>query len=368
MRSHGDGMRIALVTETFFPAVDGTTTTVKAVADRLVATGHPVMLIAPGPGLSTYGTSEVARIRPLERVGAQVRAALERFGPDLVHVTSPGRVGRKALKHAGRLGLPRLVVEQSPLLDVAADYWRTRVAERAEAVLVTSRWMVDRVAELGGTAELWTPGVDTTAFTPALRDEWLHARWSRARSRSGPLVVVGYVGSLRKRHDVRRLAALAAVPGIRPVIIGDGPQRGWLEERLPAAKFLGELPTGDLTAVLPSLDVLVHPGEQETCCHALREAAASGVPVVAPRSGGARDVVRSLETGLLYDPTDEHALARAVASIAGDRHRALLGARARELADRTWRDAVDELVAAHYSRLRSPLTVPTAGTKVLNSS
>lgn len=357
-------MRIALVTETFFPAVDGTTTTVKAVADRLVTTGHQVMVVAPGPGLSSYGASEVVRVRSLERVGPQVRSALERFAPDLVHVTSPGAVGRKALKHAGRLGVPRLVVEQSPLLDVTADYWRGRVAERAERVLVTSRWMVDRVAEFGVSAELWAPGVDTAAFTPALRDQWLHDRWSRARARSGPLVVVGHVGSLRKRHDVRRLAALATVPAIRPVVVGDGPQRGWLEARLPDAKFLGELPTGDLTAVLPSLDVLVHPGEHETCCHALREAAAAGVPVVAPRSGGAPDVVRTLETGLLYDPTDEHALARAVASVAADRRRGLLGDRARELAERTWCDAVDELAALHYSSL----TVPNPGTKVLNSS
>ena len=357
-------MRIALVTETFFPAVDGTTTTVKAVADRLVGAGHTVLVIAPGPGLASYGSSEVVRVRPLERTGDQVRAALERFGPDLVHVTSPGPVGRKALKRAATLGVPALVVEQSSLLDVTADYWRSRVAERAARVLVTSRWMVDRLAEFEVAADLWAPGVDTAAFTPALHDEWLHDRWSRARTRPRPLVVVGYVGSLRKRHDVRRLAALSGVPEIRPVIVGDGPQRAWLERRLPGAKFLGELSTGDLTAVLPSLDLLVHPGEQETCCHALREAAASGVPVVAPRSGGAPDVVRHLETGLLYDPGDERAMARAVEAVAADRHRSLLGARARELATRTWWDAVDELVEGHYR----PLTVPKPGTKVLNSS
>jgi phosphatidylinositol alpha 1,6-mannosyltransferase len=210
---------------------------------------------------------------------------------------------------------------------------------------------VGRLAELGVAAGLWTPGVDTAAFTPALRGQSLHERWSRARSPTGPLVVVGYVGSLRRRHDVRRLAALARVPGIRPVVVGDGPQRRWLESRLHGAKFTGALGTGDLAAVLPSLDVLVHPGEHETCCHALREAGASGVPVVAPRSGGAPDVVRHLETGLLYEHTDERALARAVAAIAADPSRALLGTRGRELTTRTWRDAVDELLEHHYEPL-----------------
>lgn len=324
-------MRIALVTETFFPAVDGTTTTVKAVLDRLVDLGHEVLVIAPGPGLTTYRGCRIARVRPLDKPGSQVREAIDLFRPDLVHATSPGTVGRKALKHAARLGVPALVVEQSPTLpDVAAD-----------RLLVTSTWM------LRGDAQLWAPGVDTAAFTPALRDDWLHDRWSR----SGTRVVVGYVGALRKHHGVRRLRALAQVPGIRPVVIGDGPQRGWLQAHLPGAKFTGALNTGELAAVLPTLDVLVHPGEQETCCHALREAGASGVPVVAPRAGGALDVVRGLETGLFYDPGDDQALARAVAAIAADRHRALLGGRARELATRDWRSAVDELVERHYLAL-----------------
>jgi phosphatidylinositol alpha 1,6-mannosyltransferase len=344
-------MRITLVTETFFPAVDGTTTTVKAVVDRLVDTGHDVQLIAPGPGLATYRGCPIARIRPLDRPGGQVRDALAAFRPDVVHVTSPRTVGRKALKHADRQGIPAVVVEQSPVLDVAADYWRTRVAERAERVLVTSRWMVERVTELGGDPTLWAPGVDTAAFTPALRDTWLHDRWSRARSLPQPLVVVGYVGSLRNRHEVRRLAELAHVPGIRPVVVGDGPQRGWLEARLPGAKFTGELSTGDLAAVLPAFDVLLHPGTRETCCHALREAAASGVPVVAPRSGGAPDVVRHLETGLLYDDAHRHGLRDAVQAMTADRSRHLLGERGRELSTRSWTDAVDELVEYHYRPL-----------------
>lgn len=338
-------MRIALVTETFFPAVDGTTTTVKAVADRLIDTGHEVRIVAPGPGLASYRRCEVTRVRPLDRPSGQVGDALESFAPDVVHVTSPRTLGRKALKHARRLGVPTVVVEQSPVLDLAADYWRAKVADRADRVLVTSTWMVARLAEMGVAADLWVPGVDTLAFTPGLRDQWLHGSWSRARSARGPLVVVGFVGSLHKRHGVRRLAELAEVPGIRPVVIGDGPQRDWLSGRLPGARFTGALATGDLTVALPSLDLLVHPGEHETCSHALREAAASGVPVVAPRAGGAPDVVRHLETGVLYEPADPRGLREAVASVAADRHRGLLGERARELAvGRDWETAVDELM------------------------
>lgn len=333
--------RIALVTEKFYPAVDGTTTTLKQVADHLIDAGHEVLIVAPGPGLGTYRRSHVARIRPLDKPGRQVREALERFQPDLVHVTSPATIGRKALKHARRLAVPTLVVQHSiPLL-----------APRADSVVATSAFLADRLAELGLEAPVWEPGVDTRAFNPDLRDQWLHDKWSRARSRDGRQVVVGYAGSLHKRHGVRRLAELAGLAGVRLVVIGDGPQRVWLERHLPQAKFTGALTTGDLAAALASLDLLVHPGEEESCCHALREAAATGLPVVAPRAGGAPGVVRTLETGLLYDPASPTGLRRAVEAVAGDRHRALMGARGRELSTRSWADACAELVAEHHAPL-----------------
>ena len=354
-------MRTALVAESFFPAVDGTTTTVKAVVDGLVDRGHEVLVIAPAPGLTSYRGCRVARIQPREPIGAQVRAELEAFAPDVAHVTSPETVGRKALKHAGRLGLRTLTVQQSPVSHLTAERWRTKVADRSDRVLVTATWMRERLGDLGVDAGLWAPGVDTAAFGPQLRDQWLRANWARAGSTGGPRVVVGYVGSLHRRHGVRRLADLAQVPGIRPVLIGDGPQRPWLAARLPDAKFTGSLETGDLTRAMAALDVLVHPGTEETCCHALREAAASGVPVVAPRSGGAPDVVRPLESGLLYQPADHNGFAQAVAMVAGDRHRALLGACGRELAVRDWPTAVDELVDLHYGAITGrPTRTPHA--------
>lgn len=342
-------MRIALVTEKFYPAVDGTTTTLKQVADHLIDHGHELLIVAPGPGLSTYRHSRVARIRPWDKPGGQVRRALAAFGPDLVHVTSPALLGSKALKHARRLGARTVVVQHSPVPDLARELWLTRVAARADRVLVTAEHLATRLHGWGADAHVWEPGVDADAFSPGLRDAWLHDKWARSRSREGARVVVGYAGSLHKRHGVRRLVEVATLPGARLVVIGEGPQLPWLQRHAPGARFTGPLLHGDLAVALASLDVLVHPGDEETCCHALREAAASGVPVVAPRSGGAPRVVRDLETGLLYDPAAPRGLRRAVESVVGDRHRALMGARGRELsARRSWRDACAELVEEHY--------------------
>jgi phosphatidylinositol alpha 1,6-mannosyltransferase len=344
-------MKIALVTEHWFsrcPASDGTTTTVKAVADRLIDLGHEVRLVAPGPGLTRYRGSRIVRISPLAKPGTQVREALAEFDPDLVHVTDPGRIGRRALKHADRMDLRTLVVQQSPVPRATEDLWVSRVADRADDLLVTAGWMRDALARLDVPSAVWRPGVDARAFTPALRDPWLHRTWARSSS-SPSRVVVGYAGSLARRHDVRDLARLAGVPGIRVVLIGEGGQRGWLADRLPGAKLIGPLGTGDLAIALASLDVLVHPGRSQTCCHVLREAGASGVPVVAPRAGGAAELVRNLETGLLYDPDAPAGLAEAVGSAAADPRRGLLGERGRAVAlERDWATAVDELVAGHY--------------------
>ena len=275
-------------------------------ADRLVDTGHQVLVVAPGPGLATYRGCRVARIGKPGR-SEQVLVALADFGTDLVHVTSPGPVGRRALKHARALHIPSLLVQQTPVPDLGADYWRTSLARRADQVVVTARWMRTRLADLGVTAPVWTPGVDTRTFSPTLRDPAVRANWARNGE-----VLVGYVGGLRNRHDVRRLAELGSVRGSRLVVVGDGPQRHWLETQLPTARFLGPLGSGALASTLANLDVLVHPGLTETCCHALREAAASGVPVVAPAAGGATDAVRPMETGLLHDPRDPRGLVRAL--------------------------------------------------------
>lgn len=341
--------RIALVTESFRPVPDGATRTVRQVLDRLVDTGHEVLVVAPGPGLTTYRGSRIARIDPRERLGRQVRAALDGFDPDLVQVTSPGGIGRRALDHAARHGVPTLVVQQDPVS--RGDGWRRQIGERADQVVVTCHWMRARLGALGVDAPVWEPGVDPAAFTPALRDQALHATWSREKVRRRGLTVVGYVGGLARRHGVGALAS-ARTAGTRLVVIGDGPQRRRLTDQLPGARFTGALGTGDLAVALASLDVLVHPGELETCAHPLREAAASGVPVVAAASGGHRDVVTHDVTGLLYSPTDPSALRHTLTRCADPGLRARLGSAARVRArQRTWAAAVDELVTRHHGPL-----------------
>ena len=341
--------RIALVTESFDPRLTGTAGTVRQVADRLVATGHEVRVLTAGAGPAAYHSVGVSRFgRP--RRSHQLHESLHAFGPDLVHAFTPGPIGTRALRQAVRLGIATLVTETSARAEFAPPRWQEQVADRADRLTVTASWLRDRLDAAGLAACLWAPGVDTGSFHPDRRNPALRATWT-----DGDLtqVVVGYVGSLRKRHGVRRLAEVARVPGTRLVVVGDGPQQAWLRGRLPASvRFTGELKPREAAAAIASLHLLVQPSTRTTCAHALREAAACGVPVVAPRAGGALDVVEHLGTGFLYDPATPLALGDAVAAVVADPNRGLLGAHARELvSQRTWRDAVDELVREHYAAL-----------------
>lgn len=343
-------MRIAISTEAFYPASDADTRTVKAVVDHLVDAGHAVLLLAPAPGLADYRGAKVARITLREGRGAQVRGALTDFAADSLIAVSPAKIGRKALKHARRLDVPTLVVQASPVATLDAEIWTRTVATRADRVVVTAPWMVDRVTELGAQhVAHWEPGVDARAFTPALRDDYLHRTWARARSKTGARVVVGHAGALRRRHGVRRLVDAARVPGGRLVVIGEGTQRSWLEGQVGDAKFTGALAGGELATALASLDILVMPSEIETCGHLVRAGMASGLAVVAPRAGGSAAIIRDGETGLLYDADEPKGLRRAVAGLLADADlRAALGAAARSQAEqRDWSAAIGELLDVH---------------------
>lgn len=370
--------RVAVATESFLPAVDGTTTAVRHLVDRLIDRGHPVLVLASSPGLASYRGAVVVRVAMAERVGRQVKAALKDFAPDLVHAASSGRIGRKALKHGRTLGIATVAIQTRPVRDSAAPVWQSRIADRADVLLSTSRWLVPNLSRLGANAQLWEPGVDTTAFHPNLREQQLHDHWARSRHRDTTAraqwnvrsddarsnAVVGYAGRIDDAHGIDRLVELADLPGIAMVVIGDGPRFGWLKRRLPHARFTGHLDTGELARAIASLDLLVHPGESESCCQSLREAGASGVPVVAPRAGGATDVVRHQETGMLYSTQELRSFRQAVSHLAADPYRAEMGAPARAAAEqRTWVQAVDELIDQHYptalaARTPLPATVP----------
>lgn len=360
-------MKVAIVTESFLPLVNGVVNSVRQVVDHLVDHGHEALVVAPGPGPDDYRGVRVVRVRsvavpryrsfPLGLPDRHLEAALAEFAPDVVHLASPIVLGWSGLRAARRLHVPTVAVYQTDIPGYLRQYgfpgeaacakWVARLHQRATRTLVPSRAAHDQLRALGvDNLHRWGRGVDLGLFDPAARSDELRAEWGA----SADEVVVGYVGRIAPEKQVRRLASLADVPGTRVVVVGDGPEASYLRQELPAATFTGMLTGPDLAAAFASLDVFVHTGLHETFCQTIQEAQASGVAVVAPAVGGPLDLVEHARTGLLYDASDPRALLDAVLRLAadGDLRRQLAAHGLARVADRSWARVVDELVEQHY--------------------
>lgn len=136
--------------------------------------------------------------------------------------------------------------------------------------------------------------MDTARFHPEFRDAALR----RELAPDGELLV-GYVGRLAPEKRVDLLSGAAELPGVRVVVVGDGPSGPALRTALPGARFLGRRTGADLARIFASLDVFAHTGPFETFCQTVQEAMASGVPVIGPAAGGPLDLVDHGRTGLL---------------------------------------------------------------------
>jgi phosphatidylinositol alpha 1,6-mannosyltransferase len=364
-------MRVAVVTESFLPQVNGVTNSVMRVLEHLAALGHEALVIAPRPGPATYAGFPVAAVPGVALPGyrdfklglptRRMERLLRDFRPDLVHLASPIALGAAGARAARRLGLPCVAVFQTDVAGFARQYgfrgtdaviwsWIRHIHRQADLTLVPSRASYDQLSAQGvPRLALWGRGVDAVRFNPAHRDQTLRDWLLGDRE-----VLVGYVGRLAGDKRVHLLAHLAGLPRVRIVAVGDGPAAPSLRALIPSAALPGFLSGQALSAAYASLDVFVHTGADDTFGQCLQEAMASGVPVVAPAVGGPLDLVQHGRTGLLFAPDDIGEMKRRVAALVADPAlRARYGAHAREtVLVRSWNSVCDELLG-HYSRVLS---------------
>ncbi|WP_314146935.1 glycosyltransferase family 1 protein [uncultured Leifsonia sp.] len=378
-------MRVAVVSESFLPTVNGVTNSVLRVLDHLAAVGHEAIVICPDAGApAEYAGFRIHQVPsiayrqfPVGLPSPQVQRILARFGPDVLHAASPFLLGAQAIAAANRLGVPSVAVYQT---DVAGFARRNGLGMTSAIAWKYVRWVHDG-ADLtlapsaasefdlrqAGVARLarWGRGVDLDRYHPN------HRRTPEAvalRERLSPdgEVVVGYVGRVAPEKQVERLRALRGLPGLSVAIVGDGPARAAVERELRGmhVTWLGRLGGAELGTAYAALDVFVHTGSEETFGQTVQEAHASGLPVVAPRAGGPVDLVEHGVDGLLYPPADDRALRAAVAMLAQDAPlRMRMGeAGRRAVLGRSW-DAICGELIGHYERvvLDASLHVQAAG-------
>ncbi|HSM66231.1 MAG TPA: glycosyltransferase family 1 protein [Ilumatobacteraceae bacterium] len=377
-------LKVVIVAESFLPAVNGVTNSVVRIVDELTRAGHECVVIAPGPGSAEVHGTPVIRVRAFDlprygdmRIGlptANTTALLRRVAPDVVHLAAPAMLGAAAAISARRLGIPSVAVYQTDLAGFAGRHrlgaargliwrWVSWVHRQADLTLAPSTAAMWALRHRGVTdVARWARGVDLARFSPAHRDDDIRAALladvTPHPSGVDP-VVVGYVGRLAPEKQVDRLRPLVDRPGVRVVVVGDGPDRAALERSLRGAAFLGLRHGSELAMLYASLDVFVHTGLDETFCQSVQEALASGVPVVAPASGGPIDLVHHGRNGFLWCPDAPESLVGAVDElIESPMLRARLGAAARtSVLARPWSALTTELVGHYRSVIGA--TAPT---------
>jgi glycosyltransferase involved in cell wall biosynthesis len=386
-------MRVTLVTETYYPQLNGVSRTLNQLVRHLDEAGdevqlvHPDYGVPPAPGVRHHPVRSMAlpfykELRlPLPPFGGAPRA-IDAFRPDLIHIATEATLGLSVLWHASRRGYP-VVSSFHTNFDQYSDHYRVGWARgtiwrylrwfhnRTRETYVPSRTTIADLERRGfERLVLWPRGVDGRLFHP---DRPGRASVRRALGLAPDDVVIGYVGRIAAEKNIGYLTeALTQVAAERPdarfLFVGDGPERGEVERRMgPHARFAGYRSGEDLADHYAAADLFAFSSTTETFGNVILEAMATGLPVVALRAGGVVDIVRPGVTGVLIEPDAPPSdFARAVIDLtddADDRRRMSVSAREYALSQ-SW-DEIMETLRQHYQAIIAE-TAPRSATPVLS--
>jgi len=307
-------MKLALVTDAWFPQVNGVVRTLSRVKQELEVLGHVVEVIAP-PAFRTVPCPTYPEIRLALLQGAKVGRLLAASGAEAVHIATEGPLGLAARRWCLKRGLPfttsyhpRFPEYVSARAPVPAS-WSYRVMRwfhrPSAGVMVATQSLSDELAARGfANLKPWTRGVDLELFRP---------RPGEAAPYDLPRPVFLYVGRVAVEKNIEAFLALD-LPGSK-LVVGGGPQLEQLRRRFPAAHFAGPKQGENLARHYAAADVFVFPSLTDTFGLVVLEALASGLPVAAFPVTGPKDILAGSAAGAL-DPDLRRA---ALAALALDR-------------------------------------------------
>jgi len=311
-------MRIALVTETYPPEINGVALTVAGLVEGLREAGHTVQLVRPrqvdADVQDTNGDSVLVRGARLPRYpGLQfglpttrrLRALWKSERPEAIYVATEGPLGYSALRAARAIGIPAATGFHTRFDDFARHYgfgfltpvvfaYLRRFHRHGAATLVPTAELRDFLIENKfGNVVLLRRAVDHRMFSPARRDEALRAQWGL---KPGQLAVL-YVGRIAPEKNlqlaVRTFREIQKIHrDARYIWVGDGPARAALAAANPDFIFCGIQRHEALARHFASADLFLFPSLTETFGNVTLEALASGLPAVAFDYGAAREHLR----------------------------------------------------------------------------
>ena len=339
-------VKLALVTETFPPEINGVAMTFGVIARELGRRGHALTVFRPRRddlprGLRTNDFEEVALPGlpipgyPLLRLGLPAGGTLKRRWraerPDLVHVATEGPLGASAISAARALGVPVTSSfhtnfhaytshYRSGLLHGLVLAWLRRVHNRTRRTFVPTAELCAELGTLGfRDLAVMSRGVDTWQFHPARRAPELRQQWGAAPD--DPVVI--HVGRMAAEKNYpllfRAFAAMrAANPRCRFVLAGEGPLKAAMARAHPECIFEGVFSREEIGRHYASADIYIHASLTETFGNVLTEALASGLAVAGFDYAAARQFVRHGENWLVVFCGNSEALIDSAVLLATD--------------------------------------------------
>ena len=340
-------LRIAVVSETYPPEVNGVAVTLSKVVEGLRNANHAVQLVR----LRQNGTDAAAQddmyagyqevlMRgfpipnyPDLRMGIPSKSSLIRLWqlkrPDVVHIATEGPLGWSALRAAMYLKLPVSTDYRTNFQSYSTHYgvgflykpimaYLKKFHNLAGCTMVPTEALRASLAAVGfQRLKVVSRGVDTVAYDPAHRNDALRQQWGLAPQDLAVLCV----GRLAKEKNLDLLlrafeAIQARQPSARLVLVGHGPMLQELQLKCPGAIFTGQLRGHSLAEHYASADLFLMPSLTETFGNVTTEAMASGLPVVAFNYAAAAEMIVSGVNGRLAAMRDAEDFVFAASEVA----------------------------------------------------
>ena len=320
-------LRIAVVTETWPPEVNGVAMTLAKLVQGLSHRNHDVQLIRPrqtktDSPMSDSSLEEVLmRGMPIPRypelkLGLPSKKTLVKTWtlrrPDVVHIATEGPLGWSALQAAKVLKLPVTSDFRTNFQSYSKHYgvgwlrkpivaYLRKFHNATACTMVPTRELMRTLSQNGfANLKVVSRGVDTKLFNIAKRDTSLRSSWG-ATDDTKVLISVGRMAPEKNLDQVLKTydALKSTGQAFKLVMVGDGPLKEQFQKRYPEIIFPGMLSQSNLAAYYASSDLFIFPSQTETFGNVTLEALASGIPVLAFDCAAARDWVQTGVNGWL---------------------------------------------------------------------
>ncbi len=372
-------LKIAIVTETWSPEINGVALSLLQLCKGLQKQGHKILLIRPEQKQQCFqflpNQECLVKARAIPRYpGLQfgwpqflkVSQALDQFAPNVVHIVTEGPLGLSVLQAAKAKNIPVSSAFHSPFQEFSRyfdlaflikpiQHYLRWFHNNTQLTCIPSKDTEYILRKFGICCPLVVVGrgVDVIRFSPQHYSGSLRQQW-QATSNTQIMLYVGRL-SPEKEIDVLVQAYLSMKqnnPDARLVIVGDGPERERLEMLCQGHDviFTGNLSGLKLAQAYASANVFVFASQVETFGNVVLEAMASGLPVIAYNYACAHLHVKNGETGWLSPLGDKAGLIQSIHQLPGNRQLKRMGLEARQAVQHIgWQYPVQQFEQALYT-------------------